>query len=362
MYFAILKKTIISGTARPPWWGKSTRDKFEKKKKIRRFKVPEVTLTHRKMAPLRILPRCCGKVKKPHSWGLGKWLQTFLWWVPWWFHGPWDFSEPVRSTDVFFSVRRLDWSNLVANHLPFNQWINRNAWSVELHHSKKGAKKTQPLTNRYYIYIYIPKTKNPIASMAATSNKMAAQLFRLAGAWIQSRDGKKTQGGNAADHFTRESMNIFQAKGMRGEQWNHRMLDRNETHIYLVTLPPIIMVQWKMMEKGCISNICFLSYRVIFHFHDYRRKGTHSHCNRPTIDCAQHNIGTDCCFLVAWTQLESTPKLLGSKAPSSVFPYDSPKVCPFWRITKYIPIEDSWMVSLFSFRNDGSTVTVNKMQ
>lgn len=31
MYFAIRKKTIMSGTARPPWWGKSTRDKFEKK-------------------------------------------------------------------------------------------------------------------------------------------------------------------------------------------------------------------------------------------------------------------------------------------------------------------------------------------
>jgi len=27
------------------------------------------------------------------------------------------------------------------------------------------------------------------------------------------------------------------------------------------------------MESGCISNIGFLSFRVIFHFHDYGRKG-----------------------------------------------------------------------------------------
>ena len=26
------------------------------------------------------------------------------------------------------------------------------------------------------------------------------------------------------------------------------------------------------VEKGCISNISFLSFRVIFHFHDYGRK------------------------------------------------------------------------------------------
>ena len=28
------------------------------------------------------------------------------------------------------------------------------------------------------------------------------------------------------------------------------------------------------VENGCISNISFLSFRVIFHFHDYGRKGS----------------------------------------------------------------------------------------
>ena len=27
------------------------------------------------------------------------------------------------------------------------------------------------------------------------------------------------------------------------------------------------------VENGCISNIRFLSFRVVFHFHDYGRKG-----------------------------------------------------------------------------------------
>ena len=37
----------------------------------------------------------------------------------------------------------------------------------------------------------------------------------------------------------------------------------------LHTLPPIIME----VENGCISNIRVLSFRVMFHFHDYGRKG-----------------------------------------------------------------------------------------
>ena len=32
---------------------------------------------------------------------------------------------------------------------------------------------------------------------------------------------------------------------------------------------PIIME----VENGCISNISFLSFGVVFHFHDYGRKG-----------------------------------------------------------------------------------------
>ena len=170
--------------------GKINPRQVRKKKKIRRFKVPEVTLTHRKMAPLRILPRCCGKVKKPHSWGLGKWLQTFSWWVPWWFHGPWDFSEPVRSTDVFF-FRYVDLIDPILLQIIYHLINESTEMPEALNYTtlKKGRKK--PTFDKPLLYIYIPKTKNPIASMAATSNKMAAQLFRLAGAWIQSRDGKK---------------------------------------------------------------------------------------------------------------------------------------------------------------------------
>ena len=62
------------------------------------------------------------------------------------------------------------------------------------------------------------------------------------------------------------------------------------------TLPPIIMVQWKMGR----SNISFLSFRVIFRFHDYVRKGKHyspttvhhrqhpSACRFPSVVSAPH--------------------------------------------------------------------------
>lgn len=39
----------------------------------------------------------------------------------------------------------------------------------------------------------------------------------------------------------------------------------------LPTLPPIIMVQWKMLP----SNSSFLSLGVVFYIHDYGRKGSH---------------------------------------------------------------------------------------
>ena len=37
------------------------------------------------------------------------------------------------------------------------------------------------------------------------------------------------------------------------------------------------------MENGCISNIGFLSFRVIFHFHDYGRKGSSGREQNPDV-------------------------------------------------------------------------------
>ena len=41
-----------------------------------------------------------------------------------------------------------------------------------------------------------------------------------------------------------------------------------------LTLPPIIMVQWKMGVSPIL-----VSFRVFFHFHDYERKGTQQNKN-----------------------------------------------------------------------------------
>ena len=59
--------------------------------------------------------------------------------------------------------------------------------------------------------------------------------------------------------------NIFQ----RG--WNHQLEAFCVEILHTSTLPAIIMVQ---VENGCISNISFLTFRVIFHFHAYGRKGS----------------------------------------------------------------------------------------
>ena len=52
------------------------------------------------------------------------------------------------------------------------------------------------------------------------------------------------------------------------EAWKCRLFGGSSNDL-VSTLPPTIMVQWKMGP----SNMSFLSFRVIFHFHDYGRKG-----------------------------------------------------------------------------------------
>ena len=49
-------------------------------------------------------------------------------------------------------------------------------------------------------------------------------------------------------------------------------------YIYIYTLPPIIME----VENGCVSNIRFVSFRVIFHFHDYGRKVFYTYSGHRT--------------------------------------------------------------------------------
>ena len=51
--------------------------------------------------------------------------------------------------------------------------------------------------------------------------------------------------------------------------WESHQADGFELEIFSSTLPSIIME----VENGCPSNISLLSFRVIFHFHDYGRKG-----------------------------------------------------------------------------------------
>ena len=60
----------------------------------------------------------------------------------------------------------------------------------------------------------------------------------------------------------------------------------------MIIFPPIIMVQWKMG----LSNIRFLSFRMIFRFHDYGRKGKVRQSHAKRFETFAVNIVTALCM------------------------------------------------------------------
>ena len=209
MYFAILKKNIMSGTGPAPMVGKINPRQVRKKRRFAGSRCQKSPWPTGRWPRWGFCHGAAAKFKNLILGALGSGFKRFrdeCHVIPW----AMGFFGTCTVNWCFFSVRRLDWSNLVANHLPFNQWINRNAWSVELHHSKKRGEKTQPLTNRYYIYTEDKKSDSINGCNFKQNGCTAFQTGR--GVNSVSRR-QKTQEGNAADHSTENLWTFFRLKG-----------------------------------------------------------------------------------------------------------------------------------------------------